>query len=355
MDNRIKMGLVGIGRAGTGMHIPEVLERPDKFTYVACCDIIPERMEKMRERFPEARPYSTIDELIADPDVELVDIATRSVDHFEHAKKALLAGKYVQIEKPMCCTYAQAAELKEISDSGKYGKLFVRHNRRVEQDFIYVQKLIDSGILGFVHEIRLARNGFQRRDDWQTISEFGGGQILNWGPHIVDHSLRLLESPVKRQFAHLDRTAAAGDCEDHVKILFEGENGRLVDMEISGGAACHVPQYMIYGTRGTAIVHNGTATLHYVKPDYKFREITADPSTPGSNFGKTGTFESPEVIEWIDEEVKTPYVDYDLIWDWLYDDIRNGIPTPITLEQAVGVIKAIDDAKQTGHFDSVLR
>ena len=56
--------------------------------------------------------YENIADLIADPDVEMVDIATRSCDHFEHVKMALEAGKDVLIEKPMCCTYAEATALR---------------------------------------------------------------------------------------------------------------------------------------------------------------------------------------------------------------------------------------------------
>ena len=104
-----------------------------------------------------------------------------------------------------------------------------------------MQEIIRSGILGDVYEIRLARHGYQRRDDWQTIKEFGGGQLLNWGPHIVDHALRFLESPVATQFSDLKFIAAVGDAEDHLKIVLKGENGRFVDMEISGGVALGAP------------------------------------------------------------------------------------------------------------------
>ena len=357
MENRriIRLGLVGIGRAGKGMHMGELMDVPDKFTYVAGCDIIPERLELIKERFPGCKGYTRIEDLIADPDVEIVDIATRSVDHYAHAKMALLAGKHVLIEKPMSCTYAQAAELKEISDSGKYGRLFVRHNRRFERGYEYVRKLIDSGILGFVHEIRLARNSFGRRNDWQTLNEFGGGMILNWGPHIVDHSLRLLDSPVKRMFSHLDCVTAAGDCEDAIKMIFEGENGRIIDMEINSGVACHVPEYVIYGTRGSAIIDGVTAKLRYVDPAQKFNRIEADPRTPGAtSFGASGTFESAEEIRWIEEEViAPPNKEITLPWDTLYDDLVNGIPYPISLDQALEVIKMIDDAKQIKHFRSV--
>ena len=354
MSNPIRIGLVGLGRAGVGMHIHELESRKDKFVIVAVCDEIEERRNTWAEKLG-AKAYATIEELVKDPDVEFVDIATRSCDHYAHAKIALLAGKDVQLEKPFCTKAEESAELVALGSQPAGPHLYIRHNRRFENGFEQVNKIIDSGIIGTVYQIKLARNGYDRRRDWQTLHEFGGGQLLNWGPHIVDHSLRLLDSPVKRMFSHLDCVTAAGDCEDAIKMIFEGENGRVIDMEINSGVACHVPEYMIYGTRGSAIVDGNVAKLRYVDPKQKFNRIQADPNTPGAtSFGASGTFESAEQINWIEEEVTTPpNKEITLPWDTLYDDLVDGIPYPISLEQALEVIKMIDDAKQIKHFRSV--
>ena len=113
-----------------------------------------------------------------------------------------------------------------------------------------ISGIIDSGILGNVFEIRLARNNFQRRNDWQAIKEFGGGQLLNWGPHIIDHTLRFAGGDYEEMFSNIKRVTAAGDAEDHIKIVMKGVNGRIVDMEISGGLSQKIPEYIVYGTRG---------------------------------------------------------------------------------------------------------
>ncbi len=114
----IKLGIVGLGRAGAGMHCPELDSRKDMFQIVAVCDVIEERRNKMAEKYG-CSAYQTIEELVADPEVEMVAIATRSVDHFIHGKIALEAGKDVFMEKPMCRTYDEALKLKEIAE--KYG------------------------------------------------------------------------------------------------------------------------------------------------------------------------------------------------------------------------------------------
>ena len=95
-------------------------------------------------------------------------------------------------------------------------------------------EIIDSGKLGQVYEIRLSRNSYHRRNDWQTISEFGGGQLLNWGPHIVDHAIQFCGGDYADMYSNIQHVAAAGDCEDHIKIVFTGVNGRIVGYVVNG-------------------------------------------------------------------------------------------------------------------------
>ena len=133
MSEPIRLGLVGVGRAGWGMHCPEVANKTDMFKFVAACDIIPERRDKMKESYG-CKTYDDIHKLVLDPDVEIVDIATRSCDHYAHARLALEAGKDVLLEKPFSETYAEACELYELAD--KLGrKIYARHNRRFEEHF----------------------------------------------------------------------------------------------------------------------------------------------------------------------------------------------------------------------------
>lgn len=343
----IKLGLVGLGRAGWGMHTRELTGKEQMFQIVAACDLIEDRRNAMAEKY-QCRTYSDIADLIADPEVEVVDIATRSNDHFAHAKMALEAGKTVFLEKPICCTYSEAVKLQEIAQQTP-GGLYIRHNRRFEPGFVHIQEIIASGILGDVYEIKLRRMSYSRRDDWQTIKAFGGGQMLNWGPHIIDHSLRLLESPLASLWSDLRCVAAAGDAEDHLQILLKGENGRLVDMMISGGTAISEPEYHIWGTRGALTCNGKTITMKYLNPEQSLPERTANPGTP-----EYGSFGTPEKLEWKEETFPIApqgKAGMTQIWDELYYAIREGKPYPITLDQAVQVMYVVSEAKKGTPFE----
>ncbi|MBR4960881.1 MAG: Gfo/Idh/MocA family oxidoreductase [Clostridia bacterium] len=339
MSEPIKIGVVGLGRIGMSVHLNCLKARPDKYQVVAACDLIPERCEKYASVFG-CRTYTDIADLIADPEVEVVDIATRSCDHYAHSKMALLAGKSVLVEKPFCRTYEEACELNRLGSQPSGPRIFVRHNRRFEEGFIKVNEIIDSGILGEVYEIRLTRNGYQRRNDWQTIKEFGGGQLLNWGPHIVDHALQFCGGKYESMFADIKRVAAVGDAEDHIKLVFKGVNHRVVDMEISGGVALSTPEYLIYGTRGSLIGDGRTLKWKYLDPDVPLAKIEADPSTPGG-----GSFGNDEVLTWKEDSYTLGGDKTDVVWDYFYDAYRNHKPYPITADQAAEVVRVLENAK----------
>jgi predicted dehydrogenase len=309
-SNPIRLGLVGIGRAGWTMQCVELQGKEGKFRFVAACDILPERRKQMAARYG-CRTYERIEDLLRDPEVEMVSIASRSVDHYKHAVLALKAGKHVFLEKPMCATYAEAVRLKRLAARSR-GKLYIRHNRRNEPAFLHICELIASGILGDVFEIKLARTSYSRRNDWQTLTEFAGGQMLNWGPHIVDHALRMLGSPVESLWSDRKRVAAVGDAEDHLKIVLRGRNGRVVDLEISGGAALKAPVYLIWGTRGGLLCRDETVIeLRYLDPKQKLPLRRPDPGDPNHGWG------TPDPLRWIEKSIPVKPKKTWNIWDEL--------------------------------------
>ena len=340
--NPIRIGLIGLGRAGWAMHCAELEGKQDKFRFVAACDPIAERRERMAARYG-CRTYERAEDLIRDPEVEMVSVASRSCDHLAHAMLALKAGKIVFQEKPIAANYAQAKRL--IAQGKKLkGRLFVRHNRRNETAFLHIREIMASGILGDVFEVKLARTGFARRDDWQTLRSPAGGQLNNWGPHIVDHALRMLDAPLAGLWSDLKRVAAVGDAEDQLKIILRGTNGRVVDMEISGGAAIRAPEYLIWGTRGALKCDGDTITVRYLDPKVKLPKRKADPGTPEQHFG------TPENLPWIEKTFQAAPKHAWNIWDELHAAIRHGKRFPITLDEALEVMRVIGLAKKGTPF-----
>lgn len=342
---KITVGIWGLGRAGFGMHIRELEQFADEFVIKAGCDIDPKRLEKFSEKRPKAKTYLDGDDFLADKDVELVTVAVRSRQHVDFTIRALEAGKYVVAEKPLALTLKAAEKLAKAA--GEYpGKLFVRHNRRFEAAFNHVREIIKSGILGEVYEIKLCRHSFQFREDWQTIVDCGGGQLNNWGPHLIDHALQLLESPVDTLWSDLKNVASLGDAEDHLKLIFKGENGRVIDVEISGCVALPSPVYAVYGTRGTLVCEDEKdVRLRYLDPDFEApKRGTASRGTPMVSGGFSGRSEPKWIRKTIMVEPSNR-ANVNQIFHDVFMAIRHGVTYPIALEEAVEVVRWTEKAK----------
>ena len=339
MKNPIKLGIIGVGRAGYGMHLKEMKDK-GLYEIYAVCDVEDDRLEKMKNEYG-CKTYKRVEDIVEDPDIEVIDIATRSCDHFIHAMTALQAGKTVLLEKPITMNYDEAKKLFAYADSLGKNKLFIRHNRRFEAKFMEVQKLIDSGTLGDVYYVKRSVANFDRRCDWQTISQYGGGQLLNWGPHLVDQALRFCGGDYKRMTSYTRQIAAAGDCEDVVLASFEGVNDRIVEIEISGGVTIPGPNYVVYGTRGTLVDQGDTYKIKYLPTDYVFPPIKANPHTPtGQAFGNT------DPLPFVEEERTWETNKLDHIWQYVYDTVREGKEYPIKSEEALKVMEVITEIKR---------
>jgi predicted dehydrogenase len=329
------------------MHIPELEKYPELFKVVAVCDPLKERRDLVSAKYPECRTYRRYEDFLADPALELIDIATRSEDHVEHTVMALKAKRWVFLEKPISLD-AEGAMVLRAAAIKAGNKLFIRHNRRFEPAFVHIQEIISSGILGNVHHIRLNRGGFSRRDDWQTVKRCGGGQLLNWGPHLIDQALQFMDSRPVRIWSDLKRVASMGDAEDYVRIIMNNQQGMTVDLEISGGRVIHAHDYIVSGSKGELVSSGNKIKLKYLDPAHKLPRRRASVRTP-----PLGSFGSPDDLKWIEEEIdvapKAP-AGMTLVWELLAGAIRLNRPYPITMEQAVDVMKIVSLARKDTNF-----
>ena len=352
MDTRftapIRVGIVGLGRAGWGMHCPELDQYPELFKIVSVCDPDKDRRDLAMAKYG-CHAYRRYEDLLADHEVELVDLATPSDLHVDHALAALSTGKWVQVENPMCRNYDEALVLRAAAIKARH-RLVVRHNHRFEPEFQQVREIIDSGVLGEAYDIKLRRGTFQRRDDWQTVKRCAGGQLLNLGPHLIDHALQFLDSPPAKIWSDLKRVAAVGDAEDYVHILMRNVDGLTVDLEISGGRIISEPEYAVTGTRGgLTLALGGEVKLRYLDPKQKLPRRRSSVRTP-----PLGAFGTPESLKWIEEtrpvNPATP-CGMTRIWESLFGAIRQNRSFPVPLDQAIEVMRAITVARKDTAFN----
>lgn len=180
----VKAGVIGLGRSGWYLHALVMKGMPDRFEVTAVSDPLEERRNEAVQELG-CTAYADPEQLIHDDRIELVVVATPSHTHADLAVRALEAGKHVLVEKPMCMNVEEADRMIEAAE--KNDRLLTAYQlRRLDPDYIRLKEIIDSGILGPLVLVKLARNSYRRRNDWQTLRKFGGGMLNNWGSHIVD-------------------------------------------------------------------------------------------------------------------------------------------------------------------------
>ena len=345
---KIRTAIIGMGRIGR-VHAAEMVKFPDRFEPVAVCDNAPERLCELPEKWENSRKYASLEELLRDPEVELVSIATRHLDHVPMAISVLEAGKFCVVEKPVAASLAEMDRLGECARQHP-GRLFLRHNRRFEAAFTKARELIHSGTIGKVHYIKLCRNvGYCRRNDWMTIPEQFGGLLSNWGPHLIDQALQLLESPVADLWAHLSNCISIGASDDFCKIMLRGENGRLAEIEISGVNAMPARELEIVGSRGTMISDGGNKLrLRTVDPAIKFRDLSPHVENP---ILKYGNFD--EVLSFVESQYDLPQISPGDMWKFISDDINGIAPYPVTFAEGREVVRITSEAIRRSGFKAL--
>jgi predicted dehydrogenase len=142
--------MVGIGVIGYGYWGPNLVRnfsQAQGAQVIAVCDQRAEQRALVEKVYPSVRTYSDVDEMLRDPDVQAVAVATPVTSHFPLAMRALRAGKHVFVEKPFTSTVAEAEQLVAEAEQRQLTLM-------VDHTFIYtsavrkVKELISNGSLG---------------------------------------------------------------------------------------------------------------------------------------------------------------------------------------------------------------
>jgi predicted dehydrogenase len=265
-DSIIRYAVVGLGRAGWGIHVHQLRARSDA-RLVAVVDPVAARRDEAVAEF-QCRAYPTLAELLGlAGDVDVIVIATPSADHAGDAIAALRAGSHVVVEKPMATSLADADAMIRTADETAT-RLFVHQNYRLYPEFQHLKETVDSGLIGRLYHVRNYISTFNRRNDWQTLARNGGGQLNNTAVHFLDQVLQLLPGRVTAVTGDLRRIASAGDVEDHVKALIRTDAGATADIEISTAQniALPLPKWVLCGTCGTLTSDGTRTTIRWFDP-----------------------------------------------------------------------------------------
>jgi len=337
----VRVGLIAYGRSGRDIHTDHLKNDP-KYRIVAVTEVSAERRREAAEELG-ADTYDDYREMIRRDDLDLVINTTPSHLHVPVTLKVLQSGHHCLCEKPLA---RRAADVDKLIAASKKAKrvLAIYQQSRFGPYFQQAGKVIDSGVLGRIVMIKIAFNGYSRRWDWQTLQEYGGGNLLNTGPHPLDQALVLFGDGMPEVKCIMDRCNTFGDAEDHVKLLLTGKGHPTIDLEISSCCAYSPYVYQVYGTQGGLTGTTEDLRWRYFNPKQAPKQKLIRTPMPGRAYCR-------EKLRWIEKTWTVPERKSDLFgtmaaqfYGHLYKTLAGGAPLVITPQQVRRQIAVIEEA-----------
>ncbi len=231
--SEVNWGMIGVGNVTEKKSGPAFSKVPHS-KLVAVMGRNAGKAADYASRHGIARWYDNVDDLIADPEVNAIYIATPPDSHLEYTRKALMAGKAVYVEKPMARTAAECDEMNRISaETGV--PLYVAYYRRAMPYFVKLKSLIGSGVIGPIRLINIKLHhppydeeiGKDAQPRWRVFPELsGGGHFHDLASHQLDF-LEFVFGPVKTVRGIARNQAGLYPADDVVVANFEFESGEL--------------------------------------------------------------------------------------------------------------------------------
>ncbi len=251
LQNKKRVAVVGYGGMG-GFHTRHNIQS-GVADVAGIWDINPTRRAVAEEK--GIHVYKSLDDLLSDKSVDIVTIATPNELHKEIAIKAMEAGKNVVSEKPVAINSQELAEM--IATSERTGKLFTVHqNRRWDCDFLMIKELYSSGKLGEVFGIESRVQGSRGiPGDWRAKKIHGGGMMLDWGVHLIDQILCIVnDKQLKSLYCKCDHITN-NEVDDGFKLDLYFEKDLTVRIEVGTSHFISLPRFYMTGVNGSAIVN----------------------------------------------------------------------------------------------------
>jgi predicted dehydrogenase len=239
LDGRpIRVAVVGLGYWGPNI-VRVLQELPDAQPTYAC-DVRPDRLHKISERYPAVRPTTSYDVILQNDEVDAVAIATPVSTHFDLAAAALEAGKHVLVEKPLAASSAEAEQLIRLAQK-KRRTLMPGHTFLYSPPVLAGAELISSGELGHVYFISTSRVNLGLHQPDVSV-------VWDLGPHdfsILRHWLGETPSRVSA----ISRSCILDGTPDVAFVDLEFPSGTIAHVEMSWLAPSKLRRTAIVGSR----------------------------------------------------------------------------------------------------------
>ncbi|WP_432055178.1 Gfo/Idh/MocA family oxidoreductase [Streptomyces sp. bgisy022] len=346
--NPLRVGLVGYGLAGSVFHAP-LIGATEGLALDTVVTSHPERQQQARAAHPDVRIAASPDELFARAaDLDLVVVASPNRTHVPLATTALEAGLPVVVDKPLAGTAAEARQLGALAEERGL-LLSVFQNRRWDNDFLTLRKLVADGELGDVYrfESRFERWRPQLKGGWRESGDPAeiGGLLYDLGSHVVDQAL-VLFGPVTAVYAESDLRREGAMADDDTFLALTHASGVRSHLYVSATTAQLGPRFRVLGSKAGYVKHGldpqEAALRDGARPG---PDAAAWGTEPEELWGRLGAGESP--VTGGGRAVETLPGDYPAYYAAVARALRDGGPNPVTAQEAADALDVLEAARRS--------
>lgn len=311
----LTIGYIGNGKSTNRYHLPFVLQRKDAI-----------RVKTIYRRNPDHDSWAKIDgvqyttdleEMLQDEEIDMICVCT-SAQHYEYAKMVLEHGKHCLVEKPFTDTYEQAAELFRIA---KERGLVVQayQNRRFDSDFLTVQKVIESGVLGELLELEMHFDYYRPEISQYMPTNHYQSYLYGHACHTLDQVISYFGEP---DSVHYDvrQLSGPGHYNDYFDLdLYYGT--LKVSVKSSYLRVKERSSFIVYGRKGCFEKTKKDRQEEHLKLFYMPDRPDFGVDLP-EHYGTLCYYDENNVYH--EEKVPSIRGDYGRIYDGMYETIING-------------------------------
>ncbi|AXQ78631.1 NAD(P)-dependent oxidoreductase [Streptococcus chenjunshii] len=326
---------IGNGKSTNRYHLPFIL-KTKKFQVKT---IFSPSGKSNWQKLDGVNYTSSINDILTDDGLDLVIITTPAEFHYENAKLALEHGKNVLLEKPFTMLAAEARDLFNLAkEKGVFLQAY--QNRRLDSDFLTVQKVIESGKLGELLEVEMHYDYF-RPEVPESMKTFSPAVSYLYGHacHTVDQVLSYFGSP---DHIHYDVRQLLGDgrMNDYFDLDFYYANALKVSIKSSYFRIKARPSFVVYGKKGMFVKETKDRQeedlKHFYMPDRP--DFGLDYPEHYGNLtyiDEAGTYHEEKVVSEVG--------DYSQFYEKIYQSLVNGADKFVQDSETIRLIEILEE------------
>jgi len=345
-----KHSVVIVGYGGMGSYHGHLITENGRVEVKGTYDVLEERREASKQAGYHA--YDSFEAVLNDSSVEVVLIATPNDVHRDLAIQALQAGKHVICEKPVTMSVSDFQDMVAAADeAGKV--LMVHQNRRWDEDFLIVKQMYNERTIGDLFQIESRVHGANGiPGDWRHIKQYGGGMLLDWGVHLLDQMVEMIDSKIASVRSRLS-FILGDEVDDGFEAVLQFENGVTALVEVGTTNYITLPRWYVKGTEGAAVIEDWSLTGRTVTRNNEVGKIEPKPIRAG--VGLTKTMAPPSEEATITGVLPEPFQRSSSFYD-NFADVLEGKADPIVKNaEVLRVLNLIEAIFKAGETNEVVK